>query len=79
MTDAAILAPVQVRGMGFRDGSEDVRLFKTALLEGRVNPVRSLLLRSAVAETKASTRPSLFNPFNRRNNDVQVFQKPAWP
>jgi len=58
MTDAALLAPVQARGMGFRDGSEDVRLFKTALLEGRVNPVRSLLLRSAVAETRLVQDPA---------------------
>jgi len=58
MTDAALLAPVQARGMGFKDGSEDVRLFKTALLEGRVHPVRSLLLRSAVAETRLVQDPA---------------------
>ena len=34
MTDAAILAPVVPRGQGYKDGSEDVRLFKTALLRG---------------------------------------------
>ena len=44
--------------MGFKDGSADVRLFKTALLEGRVSPVRSLLLRSAVAETRLVQDPA---------------------
>lgn len=52
MTDAALLAPVVARGQGYKDGSEDVRLFQTALLEGRVSPRVSLLLRSALAETR---------------------------
>lgn len=58
MTNAALLAPVQARGMGFKDGSEDVRAFKTAFLEGRVKPTQSLLLRSAVAETRLVQDPA---------------------
>ena len=58
MTTAALLAPVLPRGMGFKDGSEDVRLFKTAFLEGRVKPCQSLLLRSAVSETRLVQDPA---------------------
>ena len=58
MTTAALLAPVTPRGMGFKDGSEDVRLFKTSFLEGRVKPRQSLLLRSAVSETRLVQDPA---------------------
>lgn len=58
MTDAALLAPVVARGQGYKDGSEDVRLFQTALLEGRVSPRVSLLLRSALAETRLVQDPA---------------------
>ena len=58
MTSAAILAPVTPRGMGYKDGSEDVRLFKVALLEGRVTPRKSLLLCSAVSETRLVQDPA---------------------
>ena len=40
------------RGMGWRDGAEDVRRAQHALLGGRVTPVRSLLLRGAIAEVR---------------------------
>ena len=36
--------PVEWRGQGFKDGSEDVRLFKRGILRGRVTPVENLLL-----------------------------------
>ena len=58
MTDAAILTPVVPRGQGYKDSSEDVRRFKTALLEGRVKPCRSLMLRSAIAETRLVQDPA---------------------
>ena len=38
--------------MGFRDGSEDVRGFQLAALEGHVTPVKSLLLRSSMGEAR---------------------------
>ena len=38
------------RGQGFKDGGEDLRLFRRAALEGRIAPVESLLMRSAMAE-----------------------------
>lgn len=46
------LAHLVVRGMGFRDGGEDVRRFRAACLGGEVAPVRSLLVRSAVGEAR---------------------------
>ena len=42
--------PLIERGQGFRDGAEDVRSFREALLTGRVTPTRSLLLRAAIRE-----------------------------
>ena len=44
--------PVIVRGMGWKDGGEDVRRFVRAVLEGRVKAPRSLLLRSAIGEAR---------------------------
>ena len=37
-------AELDVRGMGFKDGAEDVRAFRRAMADGRVVPVPSLLL-----------------------------------
>ena len=37
------------RGQGFRDGAQDVRDFRKACLDGNVVPVKSLLIRSAMA------------------------------
>ena len=39
------------RGMGFRDGGEDVRQFRAACLENRVKPLPNLLLRAAMSES----------------------------
>lgn len=44
--------PLHLRGQGWRDGAEDVRTFRRAVLEGRVIPVMSLLIRSAMAEAR---------------------------
>lgn len=44
--------PVTLRGMGWRDGAEDVRRFRAAVFEGKVMAPRSLLLRSALAEAR---------------------------
>ena len=40
------------RGMGYQDGAADVREFRRAVLEERVTPAPSLLLRSAMAEAR---------------------------
>ena len=44
--------PVEVRGQGWKDGAEDVRGFRRAVLEGRVRARKSLLVRSALAEAR---------------------------
>lgn len=44
--------PLCLRGQGYKDGSEDVRGFRAACLEGHVRPVPSLLLRSALREAR---------------------------
>ena len=44
--------PLEFRGQGFKDGAEDVRLFRRACLEGRVVPAPSLLMRVAMAEAR---------------------------
>lgn len=58
MTKAAMLAPVIPRGQGFKDGGEDVRLFKTAVLSARVVPLPQLLVRSALSECKLVRDPA---------------------
>ena len=49
---------LESRGMGYRDGGEDVRLFRAACLAEDVRPVPSLLLRSAMAEARVTTDPA---------------------
>ena len=44
--------------MGFRDGAEDVRLFRTAILSGRVTPIKSLLTRAAMSEARTIADPA---------------------
>ena len=46
------------RGQGYRDGGEDVRAFRRAAMDGRVTPVKSLLLRSSMAEARTISDPS---------------------
>ncbi len=51
-------AALEIRGQGFKDGAEDVRGFRRAVLEGRVTPARSLLTRYAMAEARVVTDPA---------------------
>ena len=55
--EAAGIPPAgfETRGMGFVDGAADVRGFRRACAEGKVTPVPSLLLRSAMSEASGST------------------------
>lgn len=41
--------PVVLRGMGFRDGGEDMRRFRRAAIESKIITSESLLMRSAIA------------------------------
>ena len=58
--DAAGVPPaaLEIRGQGFKDGAEDVRGFRRAVLEGRVTPGPSLLLRYAMGEARVTTDPA---------------------
>ena len=47
-----------VRGQGFRDGAEDVRGFRKAMLSDLVRPEESLLLTAAMAEARVMVDPS---------------------
>ena len=51
-------AAFDVRGMGFRDGAEDVRAFRRACADGKVTPAASLLLRSAMSEARTVSDPA---------------------
>ena len=46
------------RGQGFKDGGEDVREFRAALLGDHVVPVESLLLRAAMSEARVVGDPA---------------------
>ena len=52
------LAALEFRGMGFKDGAEDVRGFRRACAEGRVTPAPSLLMRSAMSEARTVSDPA---------------------
>ena len=52
------VARLELRGMGYKDGGEDVRDFRRAVAEGAVTPVRSLLLTSAMAEARVVMDPA---------------------
>ncbi len=51
-------ASIVVRGQGYKDGGEDVRQFRRAVLGGHVRPPESLLLTSALAEARVVTDPA---------------------
>ena len=52
------VATLELRGMGFKDGAEDVRAFQRAVADGRVVPLPSLLLRSAMSEARTISDPA---------------------
>ena len=45
-------ADLILRGMGFKDGAEDVRAFQLAALDGHLTPIKSLLLRASLSEAR---------------------------
>ncbi len=52
------LAELVERGQGFRDGGQDVRDFRAAVLGDHVRPSRSLLLTAAMSEARVTGDPS---------------------
>ena len=51
-------AALEIRGMGWRDGAEDVRGFRRAILEGKVTPKPTKLLRYALGEARVLMDPA---------------------
>ena len=51
-------AALELRGMGYKDGGEDVRTFRKACVDGHVTPRPSLLLRAAMSEAVTTTDPA---------------------
>ena len=58
--DAAGVPPaaLEIRGMGWKDGAEDVRGFRRAILEGKVTPKPTKLLRYAMGEARVLMDPA---------------------
>ena len=50
--------PVEMRGQGYKDGGEDVRLFRRACASGRVAPRKTRLLRTAMSEAVTVSDPA---------------------
>ena len=46
------VADLVLRGMGWQEGSEDVRAFQLAALDGHLVPVKSLLMRASMGEAR---------------------------
>ncbi len=55
---AGIRAPLIWRGMGFRDGGEDIERFKRACFDGKVKARPSLLMRSAFSDAVCLRDPA---------------------
>ena len=48
------IARLETRGQGFKNGAEDVRIFRSACMGGSVTPVKSLLLTAAMSEARVA-------------------------
>ena len=49
---------LSVRGVGYKDGGQDILAFRRACLDGKVVPCRSLLLRMAMSEARTMSDPA---------------------
>lgn len=52
------IVPFISRGQGYKDGAADVREFRSACIDDKVSPRRSLLLRSAMSGARVTTDPA---------------------
>ena len=52
------VASLVERGQGFKDGGQDVRDFRSAVLSGEVRPASNLLLTAAMAEARTTGDPA---------------------
>jgi len=55
---AGIMAPIVWRGMGWRDGGEDIERFRRAVFDGKALAQETLLMRSAIAECTCLRDPA---------------------
>ena len=58
MADCGVICPFVARGQGFRDGGEDLRMFRRAMLDGHVVTEDSRLLTAACAEARTVVDPA---------------------
>ena len=58
LAKAGIRAPIVWRGMGYRDGNEDIQRTRRACYDGKVKSPVSLLMRSALADTVCLKDPA---------------------
>ena len=49
---------VELRRMGWKDGAQDLKLFRDSALDGKIFPAPSILMRSALAEARTSLDPA---------------------
>lgn len=52
------MAALELRGMGYKDGGEDVERFRRAVGEGKVIPFPSLLMTAAMSEARCMVDPA---------------------
>ena len=70
--EASGIPPVNivVRGQGYKDGGEDVRLFRRAALDGDIRTPASLLMRSAMAGAVCVSDPAGNSKLAKKNNEA---------
>ena len=68
------LSSIITRGQGWKDGSEDVRIFSKAVSDGFVKPSISLLLRSAISVARLKTDPAGNSKLAKSNEGGRRFR-----
>jgi phage terminase large subunit-like protein len=67
-----VTARVVWRGMGWRDGAEDVRRFQRFVFDGAIGAERSLLMRSALSECVVALDPSGNEKLNKARSTGRI-------
>ena len=70
--EASEIPPANIitRGQGYKDGGEDVRLFRRAALDGHIKTPVSLLMRSAMAGAVCVSDPAGNSKLAKKNNEA---------
>ena len=68
-------------GRDFEDGARDVRVFRRAMVDSVVSPVKSLLMRSAMSVARTVSDPSGNSPRYRKRVQAGTIRQwqPSWP